>query len=136
MQAGDKECICLCEEGREDRVYYSHISTANVRAWRGNDIRSMHPNLSCWEIIVITLIQTERQRWKVMVGHIIETQNRHIHTGKMCGYTAKRVLFYMCHLWLLWVAYFPLRLLLSLLTSELKGLWEYCFQVNAHDSRS
>lgn len=53
---------------------YSHISKANVRAWRGNDIHSMHPNLSCWEIIVITLIQRERQRgWEVVVGCIIDT---------------------------------------------------------------
>lgn len=55
---------------------YSYISRANARAWRGNDIHSMHPNLSHWEIIVITLIQRERERgWKVMEGCIIVETN-------------------------------------------------------------
>lgn len=35
--------------------------TANIRASGGNDTGSMHSKLSCWEIIVITVNQRERQ---------------------------------------------------------------------------
>lgn len=52
LQAGDRGCVW----GRKDSVDYSHISGTNVKARRGNDIHSMHPHLSCWEIIVMTLI--------------------------------------------------------------------------------
>lgn len=54
---------------KEERI----LCTANASAWRGNGIHSMHTNLSCWEIIRITLIQTERWGgWKVLLGFIIE----------------------------------------------------------------
>lgn len=68
-----------------------------------------------------------------MLRYIIKTQNRHI--DKMSGYTTKRDIFYMLFMAFVFTL-FPVTFPLPRLNSKLKDLWEYCFQVNAHDTRS
>lgn len=53
--------------GRKDDGDYSHITRANASAWRGNDRHSMRPNLSHWEIIVITP-DSKRERERDVEG--------------------------------------------------------------------